>query len=493
MKEYRLSKSKIMSGWQCEKRLYLEIHHPELAEVSGETGHRLEMGTRVGEAARELFPEGILIDTGNDLGQALSETGALLSRKKPVTLFEGTFQHNGVLIRADIFHSGPEGRRLVEVKSSARVKHYHLPDVAIQYWVLKGAGFEPDTVALCHVDTSFVYPGNNDYRGLFTEAEVTEEARAMLIDVDDRVKTYKKMLHGDVPAIAMGDRCTDPFDCPFTHHCSAGTVEPEYPVTLLPRGGAAADRLLELGITDLRQACEDQLDSELHKKVWRVTVSGRPEVDAAELEEILDHPFPRYYLDFESIQFTVPIWAGTRPYQQIPFQWSCHIDRGNGMEEHREFLDTSGRLPVKPLAESLIAAVGTSGPIYVYGAFESMVLNGLAEMLPELSPELREIRSRLFNLLTVSRRAYYHPEMKGSWSIKAVLPTIAPGLDYDNLEVQHGAMAQEAYLEAIHPDTTGERRHEIRLGLLAYCARDTEGLIAMTTFFRNWGRTAAIY
>jgi hypothetical protein len=148
MATYRLSKSKILSGLQCPKRLYLEVHHPELAEISEATEQRFAAGHDVGVVARSLEPGGMLIETGGDLAKALQETQAALSKSKNLTLFEATFEHVGVLIRADIFAVDAHSRRLVEVKSSASVKDYHLPDVAVPYWVLKGTGFEPEKVEL---------------------------------------------------------------------------------------------------------------------------------------------------------------------------------------------------------------------------------------------------------------------------------------------------------------------------------------------------------
>jgi hypothetical protein len=144
MAKYRLSKSKILSGLQCIKRLYLEVHHPELAEVSEQSECRMAVGTEVGEVARSLEPGGVLIDAGGDVEKALRDTGDVLARSKCVTLFEATFEHNGVVVKTDMFFSRPNSRRMVEVKSTASVKDYHLPDLAVQYWVLRGAGYEPD-------------------------------------------------------------------------------------------------------------------------------------------------------------------------------------------------------------------------------------------------------------------------------------------------------------------------------------------------------------
>jgi hypothetical protein len=263
-------------------------------------------------------------------------------------------------------------------------------------------------------------------------------------------------------------------------------------VTLLPWGGRIAAELLAEGHEDLREVPEGRLTKPIHQKVWRITLSGQAEVDPAAAEAIRAYPYPRYYLDFETIAFAVPIWEGTRPYQQIPFQWSCHIERQDGSLEHREFLDTSGEPPARRVAESLLETVGTSGPIFAYGSFEGSRLGDLSQMLPDLAPKISKVRARVVDLLPLTRQAYYHPDMMGSWSIKSVLPTIAPELDYGDLEVQAGDMAQQAYLEAIDPSTSPARGETIRANLLEYCGRDTQGLVSIVRFFNSAGGTQAV-
>jgi hypothetical protein len=485
MTSYRLSKSKILSGLQCPKRLYLEVHHPELAEVSEATEQKFAAGHAVGEVARSLMPGGILIETGSDLARALQETSDALSSSGKVIIYEATFQHGGVLIKADIFSAGARSRRLVEVKSAASVKDYHLQDVAVQYWVLKGAGYKPDKVELAYIDSTFVYPGGGDYSGLFAYEDLTKQALELQVQVKEWVKNFQQVLKGDVPEIEVGDQCSKPYECPFYSHCAPQEEGPEYPVTLLPYGGRMVQDLLSEGFEDLRDVPEDRLTNPQHQKIRRVTISGRPELDPAAAAAIGQYSYPRYYLDFETIAFAVPIWAGTRPYQQIPFQWSCHIERTGGILEHKEFLDTSGESPMRKAAESLIQTVGKSGPIFCYGSFESTRLGELATMLPDLAPRLSKIQARLVDLLQMGRQFYYHPDMMGSWSIKSVLPTIEPDLDYGTLDVQNGDMAQQAYLEAINPETPEIRRQTIRKSLLEYCGRDTQGLISIVRFFQK--------
>jgi hypothetical protein len=218
--------------------------------------------------------------------------------------------------------------------------------------------------------------------------------------------------------------------------------------------------------------------------VHAVTVSGEAVLDPRGVSQIKSLPYPRYYIDFETIAFAVPIWNGTRPYMQVPFQWSCHVELNNNDLKHFEFLDISGKDPRRDFAESLINVVRTEGPVLVYnGGFEGARLKELALIFPDLSKELLAIVERFFDLLPFAREFYYHPNMRGSWSIKDVLPTIAPELDYSNLEVGDGSMAQEAYKELILNEVSLERKVSIRNSLLNYCRHDT---LAMTEIVKKF-------
>jgi hypothetical protein len=479
-----LSKSKIMAGLQCPKRLYLEVHHSELLEFSDETERAFSIGHEVGEAARTLHPGGKLIEHQGNLENAMDETRRLLDAPGDVALFESTFQHGRTLVRADIFFRHQQQYRLLEVKSSTSLKPHYVSDVAIQSWVIQGAGYPLKTAHLAHIDNSFVYPGGGDYHGLFASQDLTEETVPLIEQIPRLVADMQEMLRGPEPVIAVGAQCTDPHDCPFRSHCSP--PESEYPVTILPYGGKLMHSLVAEGYTDLRNVPGDRLTKEHHQRVWRASKSGEAELSPESASDLRALPYPRFYLDFETIQFPVPIWIGTRPYEQLPFQWSCHIETADGRLTHREFLDTGGSAPMRAFAESLIATLGTEGPVLVYSSFERTQIRGLIVRFPDLQIPLAKIIGRLFDLLPVAQASYYHPAMKGSWSLKAVLPTIAPELDYATIgEVQHGGRAQAAYREIIHPATARERRDVLIQDLRAYCALDTMALVRVARKFEG--------
>lgn len=486
---YRLSKSRVLEYLQCPKRLYLSIHHPELKEESADMQARFNVGHQIGEIAQQMYPDGIMIgDERNDLSAALEQTQQVLRDYPDKPIFEATFQYDGLLIRADLLIPDYAGYRMVEVKSSTSVKDYYLPDCAIQSFVTGCAGTRLSRVTLMNVNSSFVYEQVDNYQGLLKETDITESIHPLKENVWLWVRDSRKVLESSMPDIEIGPQCSSPFECPFYDHCSAG--QPEYPVTLLPgnigsRG--TVGMLKSKGYHDLKLVPEGVIQNPILEKIRRVTASGIAELDYSVEKAMGCLSYPRYYLDFETIQFAVPIWLGTRPFQQLPFQWSCHIEAEDDSLGHVEFLDLSGEPPMRGFAESLIAALGKEGPILVYNqGFEKGRMRELADRFPDLAPQLVGLIDRVYDLFPTTRQHYYHPAMKGSWSIKSVLPTIAPDLDYKQLgEVQHGGDAQAAFIEAIAPETTYGRREEIRQALLEYCKLDTLAMVRLTRFFRE--------
>lgn len=475
-----LSKSRILNGLQCPKRLYLQVHQPELAEVDPSTEHRFRVGHEVGDVARSLQPGGKLM-ADEDLDAALNATRQELAAAGDKTLFEPAFAHGGVLVRADIFSRRGTAIELREVKSSTSVKDYHHQDVAVQVWALRGAGVAPLRSFVTHIDNTFVYQGDGQYTGLMRDTDVSAAVAPTVDKVPGWVSEFSRVLDGAMPLVEMGSHCSDPFECPFHGHCSAGG--PTFPVEILPRGGKTLVAIREAGLRDLRDVPEYMLKSANHLRVWRSTKSGQPDIVKGAGAELAALPYPRYYMDFETTQMAVPAWAGTRPYEQLPFQWSCHVEKADGSLEQHGFLDLSGHPPMRAFAESLIAYVGGVGPVFTYSSFERTVLGSCAARFPDLAERLGAIMERIVDLRPLTERSYYHPQMMGSWSIKSVIATIAPELDYAALgEVQDGTQAQVAYLEAIHPRTAPARRQAIERDLLTYCKHDTLAMVRLVHF-----------
>jgi hypothetical protein len=478
-----LTKSRFLSGLQCPKRLWFEVNQP-LEQAEPDSIPKIQ-GRAFDQIVREIQP-GVVISRDKGMPAAIAETSRVMQAGGAPVLYQPAFRHGDLAVIADVLRQGRKPFELVEVKASTRVKDEHLPDATFQTLVLRGAKVPVSSVFIGHVDNTFVLEHPGDYAGLMVEEDVTRAVEASLQNIAELANEHLAVMASpEVPDIAMGPQCTRPYECPFIARCTKERGEvPEYPVELLPRGTKQVALLRAEGFEDLRLVPADRLTSDRHRRVHAATVSGTPFFDADATRALRELPFPRAYLDFETMAYAVPEIVGTRPYEQWPFQWSLHIEESSGETRHAEFLDVDSFGDFDRLAGALLDALPSSGPVFVYSvSMERGVLKRLAERLPERAALLRGLMDRLFDLRPVTEEAYYHRDMRGSWSIKSVLPTIAPELGYEELkEVREGEGAQLAFLELRGKEITAPRREQLMLALREYCRRDTWAMLVLRKF-----------
>jgi Domain of unknown function(DUF2779) len=238
------------------------------------------------------------------------------------------------------------------------------------------------------------------------------------------------------------------------------------------------------GYRDLRDVPAARLTNEMHRRVFDATCSGLAFFDFAATADLRTLPSPFAYLDFETISYSVPEIIGTRPYEQLPFQWSVHVEFGPDDVRHAEYLAIENFGDFAALTGDLIAALPAEGPVFAYNAsFEERVLVRLADLVPVRAAALLQIAGRLIDLLPVTRDAYYHRDMRGSWSIKSVMPTIDASLGYERLgEVQEGDGAQRAFLALRSGTLAREKAEALRAALIKYCRHDTWVMVVLRRF-----------
>jgi hypothetical protein len=478
-----LSKSRFGAGLQCVKRLFLESYSREVADPIDPAQQAIfESGTAVGALARRRFPGGRLIKEAHyQHDRAVASTREALADRSVSAVYEAAFTYDDVRIRADVLaRSGSDGLDLIEVKSSTSVKEEHIPDVAIQSYVLEGSGIALRRAFLLHINNEYVYAGGSyDLDKLFQLEDVTDDARAFVqASLPGALMDMREVLRReDTPPIEIGRQCNRPYRCGFYGHCREGS--PEHHVEQLPRvSDDLLDQLFAAGIRDIGDIPAGFPGlSETQMRVRECVVSGRPYFDRAVSAALSRSTYPLYFLDFETFNPALPAYPGTRPYQLIPFQWSLHMRDSGGDVRHLSFLREGRDDPREEFIASLLDAVGPHGTIVVYSSFERTVLNQLAEEFPSCARRLLELPGRMLDLLEVVRSNVYHPEFHGSYSIKAVLPALVPDMDYGDLEIQEGGHASVAFARMIAQETGESDRGRLKEALLAYCRRDTEAMI----------------
>ena len=473
---FRLSKSKYLSGLQCNKRLWLEIHKPELASPPPPGRQRIfDQGTTVGELATEEFPDGVLIEADYlNIPDAIKQTKEALDNSVDV-IFEGCFIYDDVLVRPDIILRNDLGSwNMIEVKSSTSVKPENIHDVAVQTWVLQGCGLELKQVFLKHINRDCVYP---DLSNLFRTEDITEPVRAVLPIIPKKLSEYKSMLDKPEPNVTIGEHCSNPYDCQFVDYCWKDV--PEHSIFTVPRlRWTVKERLIaENKITiDNLPGSFSLNDNQLN--YLKSLEMQKPIVDWNGIDgELGKLKYPLYFLDFETDGPAVPRYDGLHPYEQFPFLYSCHVLDEKGNLEHYEYLHESDSDPRQPLSESLTKTIGESGSVIAYNAgFEKGVMSRLAQWYPEYAESLQSIIDRLWDQLYIFRNFYIDYGFRGSNSLKDVLPIIVRSMSYDNLAVSDGTEAQVTWNEMIQLKN-GDEKNKLNGNLKEYCGQDTLAMV----------------
>ncbi|MDA1304958.1 MAG: DUF2779 domain-containing protein [Nitrospirae bacterium] len=474
----RLSKSKYLSGLQCPKRLYLEVHQPELIqEVDTQTLALLEVGTEVGQLARQYFPNGVLVEWDHsELPDAVEQTAQLVKNPKILAIFEGAFLFDGVLVRVDILERIQDHQwRLIEVKASTERKDHHVDDLAIQAYVLANAGLALAGSWLLHLNNQYVYQGGDlNLTHLFMLENLSPEVDFLYPNIPERLHEMRSMLaEASPPAIEPDGHCSVPYDCPFWDHCTK--EKPDRWVFYLPRVGKKFDQLRNRGITSI-----DEIPTEFTLSRHQQLVKDRAEWIGPGLMPALGTiQYPVHHLDFETVQLAIPQYPLTRPYQTLPTQWSNHIESIDGEIRHEEFLCEDRIDPREEFLHTLLASLEGTGSICVFSPYEERILRDLREAFPLYASQLDQVIGRLWDLLPILREHYYHPAFGGSYSLKAVLPALVPSLDYNDLAIHDGGMAADGYIRLIFGGLDVEERTRLKADLLAYCKRDTLALLEL--------------
>lgn len=483
-----LSKSRFQAGLQCPKKLWLECYRRELMDPIDEAKQALfDTGHRVGELAQQRFPGGVLLTEDFRQGAAALETTARLLSQGAICLYEPAFRYEAVLTRVDVLRQSAEGDwQLIEVKSSTQVKPEYITDAAIQTYVVRGAGLPVGGAYLMHLNRDYVYQGGAyDLEQLFVLDDITAQVEAYLPSIPALLGEMKTMLAGACPEVLIGRRCENPYDCNFVGHCHS--FLPEYPVTDLPR--LRDDLLADLlgqgiySISDIPLSHPGLSDTQ--RAVCRVVQTGEPCFGEGMAAELAGLEFPLHFLDFETVMPALPLYAGTRPFQAIPVQWSCHTLHEDGTLEHHEFLHREKTDPRPLLTERLLAMLAGPGTVVSYTSYEATRLKNLAEDLPDKAAAIADVLGRLFDLHTVVGRHVQHPEFHGRTSLKCVLPALVEDLSYEGLAVSNGEVAMLRYGEAVWGDLPELEREAVLEDLLRYCEMDT---LAMVRLFGELGR-----
>ena len=483
-----LSKSKYCAFTQCPKRLWLQTFKPEVSEEHGAADTRMKTGSEVGDLARGLFGDytEVTVHTENgrlDIPAMISHTKQLIAENHPV-ICEASFSWEGNYCAVDILRRENGGYAIYEVKSTTHEAEIYGIDIAYQKFVLENCGVHVTGTYLVCINSDYVRGEELDIGQLFQIIDMSDHVELESPLVVGKIKHAEETLaQKEEPVRDIAERCEEPYHCPFWSYCARHL--PEQSVFDLYRLSRKKKfDFYRRGIISYADALAvpSLSDTQLRQIQFRLRDCGT-HIDREGIRDFLNTlSYPIYFLDFETMQLAVPQFPGTRPYQQIPFQYSLHyIEEPGGELKHKEFLAESGVDPRRAIAESLCRDIPMHTCVTAYNrGFECGRIKELAAQFPDLAPHLLNIRSNIQDLLTPFQSGcYYNRAMGGSFSIKSVLPALYPNdpaLDYHNLEgVHNGGEAMELFPRI--KDLPPEEQAIARKNLLEYCKLDTYAMV----------------
>jgi hypothetical protein len=478
-----LSKSRFVAGWRCHKLLWWTVREPDAPELEPDVvlQDRFDQGAQVGAIAREWFPGGVAIDLPHDRGEERAARTLRAIADGAPAIFDATFIEGGVFVSVDVLLRDGDGWVLIEVKSSSKVKDEHLPDAAVQCHVARRAGLDVKRVEIMHLNPDFRHP---DGGGLLTRADVTGDVERFLPEVPGLIAEQLRMLDGGLPEVDVGLQCWEPRPCPFFDRCwpdERDHIRHLYwarktdTVTRVRQGMHSIHDLppsTKLNFTQRRQ---------VKAITENALIVERGLADAL-------RPLSRErvgHLDFETIQRAVPVWNGQKPWEQTAVQFSYHEVRPDGSTTHDEYLAEGPEDPRAEIADRLIRATADAERIIHFSPFEKTRIEALASQLPSRAAQLHAMTGRLFDLLPVVRDHVYHPEFRGSFSLKAILTPLVPALTYDDLVIMDGLRASVEIARLLFFQHLVKDRAKTRRDLLDYCQRDTWATVKLVERLRE--------
>ncbi|MFC2073791.1 DUF2779 domain-containing protein [Campylobacterota bacterium] len=481
----QLSKSLYTRGLQCVKSLWIKKYNKDVLTLpDAATQAKFEIGNQVGGLACKLFPDGKEVPyEGTSFGEKISLTRWWIEDGVP-NIYEATFNYEGILVMVDILHiNNDDSVEIYEVKSSTEVKDVHLHDASIQYYVLNGLGYNVKKTNIVHINNKYIRGDELEIEKLFSIVDVSNDVKDLQVNIPFNLNYFKKFLDDkdSEPEIDIGIQCSNPYDCDAMAYCWKHI--PEYSVFDI--ANLRIDKKFELyeqGIVNISDIKDISTFSEKQQVQIKSEITQKDIINSEAIKEFLDElSYPIYHLDFETFQQAIPEWKGVNPYMQIPFQYSLHIEEKDGSLQHKEFLAEAGKDPRYELAKRLIEDIPSNVTVLTYNmGFEKGVIKKLADTYSEFSSKLMAIYDNIQDLMIpFKNKDYYVPAMRGSHSLKYVLPALVPAMEhaYSELEgVQNGGEAMLTYTRLSEMEDK-EEVTRLRKSLLEYCKLDTLAMV----------------
>jgi hypothetical protein len=472
---------------RCPKKAWRMVHQPKPINDFDHQQH-LQDYLGVKQAANDWLQAvdlgTVLTNKGIDQHSSIEMTKQLLNQQQPITIADACFAYDDWFCRIDLLEYTSEGLTINRVSSSTKVKDNDTVMLSVQCFILEQLGYKVKAAQVILINHGYLRMGDLELDKLFRRVDLSSSVFDEISLIKTNLCNLKTMLQGNEPQVSLGRHCNADYECEHKNDCFS-CVPDDHILNLY--NNRYLDQEIKEGIVHFSDLINSDFKNKLtacqkrqieHYYQDQGTYINHPQL----IEQLSMVKFPIYFLDFETISYAIPPWSDTKPYEQIPFQFSIHIIKDSSMQfEHHEFIQCDGKDPRAALARELCRIISKKGTVIAYNiSFEMKVIRYLADVFPNLERHLMSMNRRMSDLMVIFKKGIvYHRDMRNSFSIKSVLPALFPhnpSLNYHDLDgVKNGAQAMSSYRELINLPLE-DRNHKLQ-ELLTYCALDTYGLM----------------
>ncbi|HXB41018.1 MAG TPA: DUF2779 domain-containing protein [Bacteroidia bacterium] len=445
-------------------------------------------GHKVGILAQQLFPGGVDVSPDHvfKYAESVEKTKELIAAGEKI-IYEAAFIFDDTLVALDILVKEDEKWFAYEVKSSLKISQAYVMDAALQYYIIKNCLPGLEDISLVNLNEKYCLEDQLDVKKLFKITSVKKDAEKNGEFIKHHIALAKNTFYkNELPSVAIGQQCFSPYACDFMGTCWKNT---------------AANNVFEFSGISKKQAGEwlakgflhinEIPDEEVSGTTQKLVRSFKDNLEIFEKENVKEFfkkiSYPLAFLDMEFYTPAIPKYKGNGPFELSPFLFSCaQIDKEGGSVTEQFFFHEENSNPEKDFMEHLIALAKNVSCILVFDTGQEVAaMNTIVKHYPEYKKAVEEIKKKFIDLADVFTNFwYYHPQQKGSTSLKKIHQSIFTKDMYADLPVNSGLLASYGYDDFLN-ETDIFKKQELKENLIAYCQADTRAVLELTDFLRS--------